>query len=95
MLLAALPELDGFIDAASNAWPTSATGGLVPLHEEPRSDKLPVAVMGTEFLPGLTHPLPPRWNGSEVEVREAPPLRPDPRVEDPDDDVGAVVGVRP
>lgn len=94
-MVAALPEIDRFIDAASNPWSSPATRGLVPLHEEPRPDKLPVTVMETEFLTSLAYPLPPLRDGAKVEVREAPPLRPDPRVDDPNDHVGAVVGVRP
>lgn len=67
----------------------------MPFGEEPGADNLPITIRSHESFPNLTSPLPPGRDRPEVFVREASPLGPDAGVEDPDDDVGAVVGFGP
>ncbi|KAG9444007.1 hypothetical protein H6P81_015347 [Aristolochia fimbriata] len=61
----------------------------------PGSDQLPIAVGGVESRARLAPAAPPRRDGGHAAVVEAVALRPDARVDDPDDDVVAEVGRRP
>lgn len=86
-----IPELDGFVDADSGTH--GAAGGVISLDEEPCSDDLPITVSATESGSGLADPLPPFRDGAQIQVRKAAALRPYAGVEDPDNNVGSVIGL--
>lgn len=69
--------------------------GLVSLGEESSTDDLAVTVVGPEFLTHFARSFPTLGNWAEILVGEGPALRPYPGVEESDDDVGSVIGLRP
>lgn len=69
--------------------------GLVPFVKGPRADDLPVAGRGGEVLPHLTRAPPRAGDRAEAGIGEAPPLGPDPGVENPNYDVVGIIGIRP
>lgn len=80
-------ELDGVVDRSETC--------LVTLGEESSTDQLPVTVTSRESGPTLAGPFPPSRDWAQVQIGKTPALRPNPRVEDSDDNVGAVVGFGP
>lgn len=67
----------------------------VPFVKRSCPDNLSVAGGGREVPRDLTSPLPAAWNRGQTEVGEARPLRPNPSVEHPDNDIIRIIRVGP
>jgi len=85
-------EFDGVVDRIER---TRTRTCLVAFGEESGADELAVAVFGGESDAGFARAFPAAGNGAEVQIGEAAAFGPDARVEDSNDDVGAVVGFGP
>lgn len=85
-------KFDGVIDRIER---TGTRTSFMAFGEESRTDEFAVTVFGGKSDTGFACTFPAARNGTEVKVGEATTLRPYAGVEDSDDDVRTVVGLRP
>nr|GMD02526.1 hypothetical protein TorRG33x02_142890 [Ipomoea batatas] len=85
-------ELNSIVDTAADS---TESAGLMALGEKPSSNDFPITILSSELGSRFANPLPTARNGSEIQIRKAPPLRPNSGIEHSNNDIGAIIRVGP